>query len=113
MKMANWMIAVLAAGMFAAGGCNRTPAPPKVTNVNGVAVAMPELVQSLNTNTAPEIRQSITKMAYGLRYRDMPSVLAELDKLASSPALTDAQKKLVAEVTEQVKQAQSKAPANP
>lgn len=113
MKMANWIIAVLVAGLFAVGGCNRTPKPPKTVQINGVDVAMPQLQEALNTNTTPEVQSSLNKVSYGMRYRDTPTVLAELDKLANNPALTDAQKKLVAEVTEQVKQAQSKAPAAP
>ena len=111
--MANWIIAVLVAGIFAVGGCNRTPKPPKTIQLNGVDVAMPQLRDALGTNSNPEVQSSLTKVSSAMRYREVPAVLAELEKLANNPALTDAQKKLVTEVTEQMKQAQSKPPAAP
>ena len=47
---------------------------------------------------------------YGVRYGDYNKALAELDKLANNASLTEPQKKIVSEVTEQVKKAAASSP---
>jgi hypothetical protein len=49
----------------------------------------------------------------GIRYNDYPRAFAGLAKLDSAPDLTEAQKKIVGEVTVQVKTLASKASGPP
>jgi hypothetical protein len=48
-----------------------------------------------------------------IRYSQFPKALAELDKLAAHPKLTEAQKKVVQDLREQTSQALAKAPPPP
>jgi hypothetical protein len=104
MKMTKWIVAMLMAGVLAFAGCSKTAKVPETVDVNGVKVAMPALQQSLTASTDKDIQGSIAQMAYGLRYRNYPAVQAELVKLAANPSLSEAPKKLVATVDEQMKQ---------
>jgi butyrate kinase len=64
-------------------------------------------------NAAPEITSSLDKIRFSARYRKFDVSLAELDKLAQVPDLTEAQKKAVNDAIEKVKAAISAMPAQP
>jgi hypothetical protein len=50
-------------------------------------------------------------VAFGVRYGDYPKALMALDQLSNNPNVTDAEKKAVNEVLEQVKKLAQNAPA--
>ena len=104
---------MLLAGVVALAGCgqaNTTPPPP---TANGVVVDIPKLQQAFATTTDNSIKEHIAQASFGVRYGDYAKTLAELDKLTASPALTEPQKKVVAEVIGEVKQALGKSSKPP
>ena len=113
MKMTNWIVAVLVAGVLALTGCSKSSKMPDSIDVEGVKVSMPELQKSLSTSADKDVQASVGKVGYALRYRDYPGLQAELAKLAANPNLSDAQKKLVATVQDQVKQVLAKGAGAP
>jgi phage tail protein X len=113
MKMTKWLTVLVMAGVLALAGCSKAPSAQQDVEVNGVKVSLPALQQSLSTSTDKDVQSSQGQMAYGLRYRNYAQVQAELAKLAANPTLTDAQKKLVAKVDEQMKQVVAKASTAP
>ena len=99
------------AGALALAGCGKS-APPVVTTISGVTVEVAKLQQTFAT-ASPRLRTAVDAVKTGVRYGDYPAALAQLEKLANHPSLTDLQKQVVAQVTEQVKQVASKTSAPP
>jgi ribosomal protein L10 len=110
MKMTQWIMMCLLAGALALVGCGKSEPPAPVQK--GVAIDLPKLSEAF-ANATPETQTLVSAVASGVRYGEYASALAALDKLAKIPDLNEAQKKIVSEVTEQVKQVASKASAAP
>ncbi len=108
MKMTNWLVVMFMAGMLALVGCSKAPPPQETVDVNGVKVAMPALQKALSASTDKDIQNNLGTMVFGLRYRDYAGVQSSLAKLAANPSLSEEQKKLVAQVDDQLKQALAK-----
>jgi Skp family chaperone for outer membrane proteins len=111
MKTTNYMLMILLAGLFTVAGCGKSSkpqpsAPPGVIDLGKLQQAFP----------APraEVRASLAKLNFAKRYGDYQAALAELDKLAQLPDLTDAQKQAINDMIQAVKQkAETKAPTPP
>ena len=103
MKITNYLIIILTAGVLALTGCGKSgdksvpPPPAGVVDFSALQTAFPA--------PTPEISTSFSKLGFATRYRQFEPALVELDKLSRLPNLTEAQKKAVDEVIEQVKQA--------
>jgi acetate kinase len=80
--------------------------------LNGVSVDLPKLQQAFQP-ASPEAQTSLAKTVMSVRYGQYPEALAELDKLANTAGISEAQKKIVTDVIEQLKQVMAKAPAAP
>jgi hypothetical protein len=106
MKPMLWLVAV---GALFAGGCSKSKTPPP-PQYNQVTVDLPKLMQTF-TGAPPEVQQSVGMVQRNLRYGDYTKALMSLDELANNTSITEAQKKVVAEVIEQVKKAINQAPA--
>ena len=110
MRMTQWIVMCLLAGALALVGCGKSEPPAPVQQ--GVAIDLPKLSDAF-ANATPETQSLLSAVASGVRYGEYASALAALDKLAKIPNLNEAQKKIVTEVIEQVKQVASKAPTAP
>ncbi len=108
----NWMALVLAAGFLTFAGCGKSEKLPTSQEVSGVSVDLPKL-QAAFANASPDMLNDVTQVSFGLRYGDYMKSLAALDKLASNASITEAQKKVVNDVIEQVKKVMAQAPAAP
>jgi hypothetical protein len=115
MKTAQYVLVLLAAGLLACPGCKKQAAAPAPT-YGGVVVDMPKFNDAF-ANASPEIQTDVTMVGFGVRYGDPVKSLMALDKLANNANLTEQQKKVVATLTEQVKQLaaqkEQQAPAAP
>ncbi len=108
MKTANWMMMLVLAGGLALTGCGKQ-APPAPAPM-GVTVDIPKLQQAFAA-AGPDLQTALSEVSMGMRYGDYTRAFTGLDKLANAPGITDAQKKIVGEVTEQMKALASKAAA--
>ncbi len=107
MKTADWMVLCLLAGVLALAGCSKEkPAPV----MEGVAVDLPKLQETFSAAGA-DAQNAVSEVRMGIRYGDYARATAALNKLAGTAGLTEAQKKVVNDITEQVKQLASKAAA--
>ena len=100
----------LFAGVLALAGCGK-PAPPAPVQ-QGVTVDLPKLQEAF-AKASPELQSSVAAVAQGFRYGDYPASITALAKLDSAPGVTEAQKKVVAEVAGQIQQLASKSAAPP
>ena len=100
----------LLAGLIASASCSKAPPPPPVQQ--GVTLDLPKLKEAF-ADASPELQAQVTQVINGVRYEQFASAMKALDKLAATASLTEAQKKIVAQVTEQVKQVATKAGAAP
>lgn len=110
MKTTYLMMMLLLAGVVALAGCGKEK--PAATVMDGVTVDLAKLQEAFATASS-EAQTSVSEVRMGVRYGDYRRAFTALEKLASAPGLTEDQKKLVAQVTDQVKQVASKAPAPP
>jgi hypothetical protein len=99
----KWIMICLLTVTLAPVGCSKKESqssvkPPQVT------LDVPKL-QAAFANASPDLKALSDEAVRNIRHgRSYPAGLAALDKLANSPGVTDDQKKVVAEVTAQVKQ---------
>ena len=108
MKMINYLLVILTAGILALTGCGKEkapPLPPGVVDFGPLQAAFP--------TPSPEIMTSLQKIRMSARYRQFDAAAAELEALKQAPDLNDAQKKAVADAIEKVKVASTQVPANP
>ena len=110
MKTTSYLLMVLMAGMLAVVGCGKSSKPqaPVVAPVADVS----KLYEAFPSPSA-EAKASLDKVRFAVRYRQYDAALAELEKLAQIPDLTDDQKKVISTKTEQVKQVIEAAAAKP
>ena len=60
--------------------------------------------QQTFTGVSQDLQDSALKVSVSIRYGQHAEAVAELDKLAENPGLTEQQKKVAAEVREQLRQ---------
>jgi hypothetical protein len=103
---------IVLGALVALAGCSKPAADAQVPamEIRGIKVDMPKM-QQLFATAAPELQSSASKASMSIRYGQFPEASAELAKLAAMPGLSDAQKKVVSDVTEQVKQLMAPAPS--
>lgn len=102
------MVATL--GITGCGKKQTGPPPSAPVDVAGVKVDLPKL-QAEFDNAAPELKGLATDATSAIRYGLYDKTLMALDKLSTSPGLTDSQKETVNTVIEQMKQVVAKAGA--
>ncbi|PWU20775.1 MAG: hypothetical protein C5B50_03220 [Verrucomicrobia bacterium] len=111
MKRAELLAVVALAGMVVLSGCGKSNSQQLSAPIvrNGISVDVPKL-ETTFASASPSLRDSASKIQVAFRYENYKEALAELDKLAADPSLTPEQKKLVGDVTEEMKQAAAAVP---
>ncbi len=111
MKTTTWLLGIALAGLvaLAGAGCKKEEAKPKAPLYGGVQIDLPKLQAALGnvgqTPSGQNLNNVLAKIRFGIRYQNYVDALVALDKLKDDPSLNDAQKKIVSDVLEQVKQA--------
>ncbi len=107
------LIAAVCLGIICCIGCGKKgpPATPPPYDVAGVKVDFPKLTDAMR-GSGPELEALATDASSNVRYGLYDKALQSLDKLASTPTLTDLQKQAVNTVIEQMKQVIAKAGAS-
>ena len=113
MKTTSWMVIILLTGVLAlVGGCGKsTPKAQDGEEVNGVKVEMAKFQRELGSASDAKVQFGVSMVVVRFKVGEYTTVLAELNKLANNPSLTEPQKKIVADLTEQTKQVMAKGPA--
>lgn len=101
MKPSIWISPLLLAGVLAFSGCGKSGEPtPAGASIQAIdATKLRPALESASPQAkalVDDVMMSIQSVAYR-------KALAGLDKLASLPDLTDAQKKVVADLSDQLK----------
>lgn len=91
-------------------GCGKSKSAPPLA-INGVTIDLPKLQRTCGSSS-PTIHDSLDKVRLSIRYADYRTALEELGKLANNPDISEAQKKTINDVSEQVKQALANAMPN-
>jgi hypothetical protein len=102
-------ISCLAVCVLLFPGCGKKEPPaPQSYDISGVKVDMPKL-QTTFQNAPPELLNPVNTASSMVRYGQYERAMQALDGLLSNPALNDAQKKVVTDVLEELKQVIQKA----
>jgi hypothetical protein len=113
MKTRNWISSAVLACVLAGAGCGPSQkAGPQPMVINGVKVDLPKLRVAFPPENT-EVQTSLNAVTMSIRYGQYAEAMAGLDKLAGKAGLTEPQKKVVADVLEQLKQVANQAPAKP
>jgi len=109
----RFWLSLLAGCLLLGAGCKKREqyvGPPQ--EYYGIKVNWAKLNTEF-TNASPDVQANVSLAVRAFRYALFTNALVELDKLANNPNLTDAQKKLVSDLSEQTKQVIAKAPPSP
>jgi hypothetical protein len=109
MNITKWIAIILLAAALVPVGCGKSNSGQ---NPPGVSIDLPKLRDSF-TAASPDLQTLSGEAVRNIRFGNYPAALVSLEKLANAPGLTDAQKKVVTDVTAQVKQSASNTPAPP
>jgi hypothetical protein len=104
MKATHWIWAIVIAGVLTVPGCKPSSQGPVALSRDQVTFDMPKLHHAF-ASAGPETQAELRAVSLGIRYGQYTASLTALDKLASSPNMTDDQKKAVNELMAQVKRA--------
>ncbi|PWU20774.1 MAG: hypothetical protein C5B50_03215 [Verrucomicrobia bacterium] len=99
MQRINWRVLLGVCGLVLLMACGKSKKAVSVPNA--ITIDSYSLQQAFAGT--PELQASANRAVMCIRYADYNGALAELDKLAAAPGLTDPQKKTVTDVTSQVK----------
>jgi hypothetical protein len=113
MKMSRVVFRLVAAGLIAVASCKKAEPPAAgPAGYFGVNVDLSKLDTGF-TSASPEVQRSVSLVKRYYYYSEFPRAAAELDQLANDPSLSDAQKKLVADLAGLTAQVIAKAPPPP
>ncbi len=110
MKMTNLLFGLVAATLLVSAGCSKGDKTPAAPVMNGVTVDIPKLNAAFE-ESPQQIRSTVTQVGFNIRYNKYEEALMACDKLVNDPAVTEAQKKVVNEVIEEIKKLANAAPA--
>jgi hypothetical protein len=110
MKMTNLLSGLVAATFIVSAGCSKGDKTPTAPVMNGVSVDIPKLNAAFE-NSPQQIRTTVNQVGFNIRYGKYEEALMACDKLVNDPGVTDAQKKVVNEVIEEIKKLANAAPA--
>jgi hypothetical protein len=105
MKLTNYLLIIVMAGILALAGCGKSNSTAKTPRQPGI-VDLQDLVKAF-PSPSPEVKASLDKLPFAVagRVRQFDVALAELEKLAQTPNLTAPQQAAIADAIDQVKQA--------
>jgi hypothetical protein len=109
MRLTGLFLLILAVGSLTFAGCKKTGRQESEQQFHGVKVDEPKLDAEF-ARADPDALASVSMVKRCLRYAQFPQALDELDRLSRNPNLTESQKKLVNDLSEQIKNAIAKAP---
>ena len=112
MKTTMWIAGGLAVAVLLFSGCSKSNSGPEAASAQPVPVDVPKLRDTCASG-APAVKAGANRAVMALRVANHATALAELEKLAADPSLTEAQKQAVKEVSEQVKHNLALTPPTP
>ena len=101
MKTSHCMTGLLLAGLLAFAGCGKSEKPAPVES--SVQIIDATSFRPAFESASPQIKALVNDTMMSIQGVAYQKALADLDKLAGLPDLTEAQKKVVADLSEQVK----------
>ena len=102
MKTTMWIAGSLAGAVLIFSGCGKSQPGPEAAPAQPVSVDVPKLRDTCASGNAA-VKAGANRAIMALRVGNYATALAELEKLAANPGLTELQKQAVKEVSEQVK----------
>ena len=92
------------------GACGKSSEADKLPPMEfeGVKVDTPRLMAEF-VNAAPELQKPVNEAVTKVRYKQYLQAMMELDAALKNPGLNDKQKKLIAQVIDQLKEVIAKA----
>ncbi|HZR20626.1 MAG TPA: hypothetical protein VFE51_25310 [Verrucomicrobiae bacterium] len=104
------LLGLIVAVAIVSAGCSKSDKAPPAPEFQGVQVDLPKLTAAFE-NANQDLKTTTTQVGFNVRYQKYEDALMGLDKLANDPNVTEAQKKVVNEVIEQVKKLAGATPA--
>lgn len=105
MRFSHWIPGLLMISALAFAGCGKSDAPaPTVSTAHEIDASN---FRPAFSSAKPEIKAIVDNVMMSLQGSSDKDALAGLNKLASLPDLSEAQKKVVADLSDQIKRKQA------
>jgi hypothetical protein len=101
MKMSSWVPVLLMAGGLVLTGCKKSEKPAPVSST--IQVIDATNFRPAFASASPETKAIVNDTMMSIQSVDYEKTLADLAKLSNLPDLSEAQKKAVADLSDQVK----------
>ena len=93
--------------LFATSACKKSQPQTAGQDRYGIGIDWPRLDTEFQNND-PAIQAATVSIKRSILYHQFPQAIANLEKLAGNPALTDPQKKTLADLRDQTQQVMAK-----
>src|SRR5215475_13853532 len=107
MKRILRALGIAFAFLFAISACKKSQPQTATQDRYGIGIDWPRLDTEFH-NSDTSVQASVSTIKRSILYHQFPQAIADLEKLAANPTLTDPQKKTLADLREQTQQVMTK-----
>jgi hypothetical protein len=90
--------------LFATSACKKSAPQTATQDRYGIGIDWPRLDTEFRANSDPNVQAAVATIKRSILYHQFPQAVADLEKLAGNPTLTDPQKKTLTHLREQTQQ---------
>jgi len=108
MKPIKRALGIAFAFLFATSACKKSQSHTAVQDRYGIGIDWPRLDTEFRSNSDSNVQAAVATIKRSILYHQFPQAIADLEKLAGNPALTEPQKKTLTELREQTRQVMAK-----
>src|SRR5215470_664362 len=114
MKRILRALGIAFAFLFATSACKKSQPQTATQDRYGIGIDWPKLDTEFRDNTDPNVQAAVSTIKRSILYHQFPQAIADMDKLAGNPTLTNPQKKTLADLRDQTQQVMAKgSPSRP
>jgi hypothetical protein len=104
----GWAPLTFAVIVLLSPACKKAPPKTAVQDRYGIGIDWPKLDTEFRNND-PAVQAAASFIKRSILYHQFPQAIADIEKLATNPTLSDAQKKILTDLREQTQQVIAKA----
>src|SRR5215831_13520204 len=109
MKPTLRALAVAIAILLGITGCKKSQSQTATRDRYGIGIDWPKLDTDFRDNSDANVQAAVSAIKRSILYHQFPQAIADLERLASNPTLSDSQKKVLADLRDQTQQVMAKA----
>jgi hypothetical protein len=108
MKPIMRVVGIAFAFLFATSACKKSQPQTATRDRYGIGIDWPRLDTEFRDNTDPNVQAAISTIKRSILYHQFPQAIADMEKLAGNPTITNPQKKTLVDLRDQTQQVMAK-----